>query len=123
MTPPDSFIKSLFVTAFSQAANTEPFKNNVLYFLTPSGFVTGKTVSIGDFLLWRKDNDSRLFNAATQPIEEALEQIEDWKDAKNEYVCLKDVKIYISNKTISMPYFVLFLEQIIGVYTASPQPL
>lgn len=121
MSPFNRFIKSLFVTAFSHVADTEPFQDNVLFFLTSGGLVTGKIISIGDFLSWRRDNDSRIFNAVTKPIKEELENIEDFKDAKNEYVCLKDVKIYVANGTISMPYFVLFLDQLIGVYTGPPQ--
>ena len=121
MCKPNIPIKSIFVEALSKVSSFEPFKGNVLYFLTPSGFVTGTVLSLEDFISWRKDNDSRLFNAVIQPLEDQLADIPGGEHDRASYVCLKDVKDHLTGKCISLPYFVLFLDQLIGVYTAPPQ--
>ena len=114
-------IKSIFADAFSTASNNEALKDNVLYFLTPSGFITGKVLSTKDLISWRKDNDSRLFNAVIQPIEDNLSQMPDGNKYRDSYVCLKDVEIHLTGKRVSLPYFLLFLDQVIGIYSAPPQ--
>ena len=117
----DAAIKSIFADAFSKASDSEAFKDNVLYFLTPSGFITGKALTAKDLIPWRKDNDSRVFNAVIQPMEEGLADLPDGRQIRAGYVCLKDVTIHLTGKCISLPYFVLFLDQLIGIYSAPPQ--
>ena len=118
-------LRSIICHTFANSTDTELLKGNKVFFLTPTGLISGIPIAPDE----TSSSDTTgtkttkaialsLLDAANGFFDQKMQEPETDRVPNDGYIVLGDVKVYSRNLSISygLPSLVLFTSEIVGVF-------
>lgn len=108
-------LKKTIIKYFANIPNIEDLKNNNLILFTTSGIISGKLL-----LESTENSNNKVFSDIVEDVintyrsDNSLDELKPLND-NDGFLMMENVVIFESNRSINMPFMIVFFDQITGI--------